>query len=123
MITLIADTPSLAFPNGNHEIILKSPMVDDVPSESPEKSDASVTSETEPAVLPAIDAQKAKNRAQRDAFDQYVKQKATEQVAADDAEISSQKRAADESSKLIDRAREYQQELFERAKDENVIAV
>lgn len=35
----------------------------------------------------------------------------------------SAKRAAEESAKIIDRARDYQQELFERAKDENIIAV
>jgi endoribonuclease Dicer len=35
----------------------------------------------------------------------------------------SARRATDESAKIIDKARDYQQELFERAKEDNIIAV
>lgn len=123
MAVLTADTPSLGYSNEKHEGILNPPKIGDAAPDDLEESDASVASEREAPVKPVVDIQKARNRAQRDAFDQYVKQKTIEQNVMEDAETPSQKRAVDESLRLIHRAREYQQELFERAKDENVIAV
>ena len=41
----------------------------------------------------------------------------------DRKEATAKDRYSEQSEKIIDKAREYQQELFERARDENIIAV
>ena len=79
--------------------------------------------EVEPEQNPDI----TKREAQKAAFDKHVhaQQDSKNHDHPDDAnerDRSSQIRQS-ESDRIIDKVRDYQQELFERAKEENVIAV
>jgi len=93
---------------------------------TPNGFDAEESAGSEPdevEVDPTTRAAASKNKAQRDAFKNFVK--SAEQDEEDD-EINGTSRKRKQISpadRIIDKAREYQQELFDRAKEENVIAV
>jgi len=92
----------------------------------PDGHDAEDSAGSEPdevGVNPTARAAASKNKAQRDAFNDFVK--SAEQDEEDD-EIngtSRKRKRISPADRIIDKAREYQQELFDRAKEENVIAV
>lgn len=95
-----------------------------------EQRDESVTSDTdtsEPEVL--IDPEEAKKKAQDAAFTKHLEYLQSEEKhestpgAESKSAIFPTKGFEFESKKIIDQARDYQQEMFERAKAENVIAV
>lgn len=67
----------------------------------------------------------AKREAQQAALAEHVqrKQKRPKLIASNIAFDEEPVDGKDESARIIDKVRDYQQELFERAKQENVIAV
>jgi len=109
-------------------------IVDDIaisPADSDnERDDESVTSDTDVSEPEApIDPEEAKRKAQDAAFTKHLecaqsgeKHESTPGVESKSA-IFPAKDSEFESKKIIDQARDYQQEMFERAKAENVIAV
>jgi len=95
-----------------------------------EHDDEATTSDTdisEPVV--SVDPEEAKREAQQAAFTNHLK-KQQEQEKREPSSTSTSASATHvvkgleaESDRIIDRVRDYQQEMFERAKAENVIAV
>src|SRR5690349_15739544 len=57
------------------------------------------------------------------AFRDHVKAQAVQQLLNDQVPVPSQKTTYEGYESLIDKARDYQQELYDRAKEENIIAV
>ena len=87
-----------------------------------DKSAPSDLDDSDPSVGTKSDAQK--REAQRAAFNEYVQiQDRTDKAEAANGVDSSVGSLEVQSNYIIDKARDYQQELFERAKKENVIAV
>jgi hypothetical protein len=87
------------------------------------EADESSTSQPEEFVPLNVDLQQSKSQAQRAAFDDFLKSEEGHIRGTEATQAEVERKAAEESARIIDRAREYQQELFERAKEENVIAV
>jgi len=65
--------------------------------------------------------ERSKRQANRDALNNFIRNQ--EQKEREQSSESAATRQNEESNQIIDQARNYQQELFERAKEENVIAV
>jgi endoribonuclease Dicer len=93
-----------------------------------EESDASAESDhaftQENLSAAANDARAAQKEAEiQTLLDHEAAHKAQHMGPGSSSESKSMKASDDQSDVIIDKAREYQQELFERAKGENVIAV
>lgn len=95
-----------------------------------EQDDASATSDTDisDSEVP-VDPEKAKRKAQDAAFTKHLESLHSEEkhefisTPGSKSAFHPSKSLDSESKKIIDQARDYQQEMFERAKAENVIAV
>jgi len=72
---------------------------------------------------PAVQAQILKNRANRDAFNKFLQQQNDEQTTTQEFDNIFTSKTSESSKKIIEDPRDYQTELFERAKNENIIAV
>jgi len=78
-------------------------------------------SDTEnPDLAPAAQVEAEKNQARQAAFDEFLNITAGKRDALANTDT---KKRNDESQSIINQARNYQQELFELAKESNVIAV
>jgi endoribonuclease Dicer len=71
----------------------------------------------------AVQAQILKNRANRDAFNQFLQLQDDEQSATQNFDNTFTSKTSESSMQIIESPRDYQTELFERAKKENIIAV
>jgi endoribonuclease Dicer len=72
---------------------------------------------------PAVQAQIQKNKANRDAFNEFLQLQNDEQTTTQDFDDTFTSKTLESSKRIIDDPRDYQTELFERAKKENIIAV
>jgi endoribonuclease Dicer len=72
---------------------------------------------------PAVQAQILKNRANRDAFNKFLQQQNDEQTTIQEFDNTFTSKTSESSKHIIEDPRDYQTELFERAKKENIIAV
>jgi endoribonuclease Dicer len=72
---------------------------------------------------PAVQAQILKNRANRDAFNKFLQLQNDEQTTIQEFDNTFTSKTLESSKRIIDDPRDYQTELFERAKKENIIAV
>ena len=72
---------------------------------------------------PAVQAQILKNRANRDAFNKFLQQQNDEQTTTQEFDDTFTSKTSESSKQIIEDPRDYQTELFERAKNENIIAV
>lgn len=99
-------------------------LSDITPGQSDSDGSASTDGEDAAAYLEPS-TEDLKQEAQMEAFFGYVTKERERDVAESAAEMTAPKHDdfKPEQQLLIDKAREYQQELFERAKEENVIAV
>ncbi len=86
--------------------------------EDPSSSDA------EPAgSSPLMQAQVLRNRANRDVFNKFLQRGTDEQAATQGFDHTLTSKTMESSKPIIENPRDYQTELFERAKKENIIAV
>lgn len=118
----------------HHSLFEKLSMQESIQEPSSSTSDVeeyseSLPSDTEPTDLPSSDDLEAqKHEAQRAALARHIQlkkqheQEQSEQVATT-ISIPAKVAKDSDSVRIIDKVRDYQQELFERAKEENVIAV
>src|SRR5271156_1057189 len=72
---------------------------------------------------PAVQAQILKNRANRDAFNKFLQQQNDEQKTTQEFDNPFTSKTSESPKQIIEDPRDYQTELFERAKKENIIAV
>ena len=72
---------------------------------------------------PAVQAQILKIRANRDAFNKFLQQQNDEQTTTQDFDNTFTSKTSESPKQIIEDPRDYQTELFERAKKENIIAV
>jgi superfamily II DNA or RNA helicase len=72
---------------------------------------------------PVAQAQLLRNRANRDVFDKFLQQGIDEQVATQYFDHTLTSKTTESSKPIIEDPRDYQTELFERAKKDNIIAV
>lgn len=72
---------------------------------------------------PAVQAQILKIRANRDAFNKFLQQQSDEQTTTQEFDNTFTSKTSESSKHIIEDPRDYQTELFERAKKENIIAV
>jgi endoribonuclease Dicer len=72
---------------------------------------------------PAVQAQILKNIANRDAFNKFLQLQNDEQTTTQEFDNTFTSKTLESSKRIIDDPRDYQTELFERAKKENIIAV
>lgn len=94
-----------------------------------EKDDESNASDTDISESESpVDSEEAKRAAQRTAFTKHL-EKQQRQEEREPSSTSTKKTShlnqgsEAESSRIIDKVRDYQQEMFERAKAENIIAM
>ena len=98
-------------------------MTDPTFAEGPEIDQVEFSSDSDtenPDLTPAAQVEAEKNQARRAAFDEFLNITAGKLEALANADT---KKRNDESQSIINQARNYQQELFELAKESNVIAV
>jgi superfamily II DNA or RNA helicase len=72
---------------------------------------------------PAVQAQVMRNRANRDVFNNFLQRVIDEQAVTQGFDHTLTSKTSEISKPIIEDPRDYQTELFERAKKENVIAV
>jgi endoribonuclease Dicer len=72
---------------------------------------------------PVVQTQILKNRANRDAFNKFLQQQNDEQTTTQEFDNTFTSKTSESSKHIIEDPRDYQTELFERAKKENIIAV
>lgn len=72
---------------------------------------------------PLIQAQELRNRANREVFNKFLQRGIHEQTATQSFDHTLTSKTTENSRPIIEDPRDYQTELFERAKKENIIAV
>jgi endoribonuclease Dicer len=72
---------------------------------------------------PAVQAQILKDKANQDAFNKFLQQQNDEQTTTQEFDNTFTSKTSESSKHIIEDPRDYQTELFERAKKENIIAV
>jgi endoribonuclease Dicer len=110
------------FPAVCEELDGSSDFTSSEPSSGHEEDDAYESADSEeldPGL--EIESQEPSNTSFREALEQHHAK--THAPLVDQSLLTTQQRYEQKNEKIIDQAREYQQELFERAKDENIIAV
>lgn len=77
----------------------------------------------EPEISPAVQAQILRNQANQDVFNNFLEQKDAIDAEEQGFDQTFTSKTSEPSRHIIDDPRDYQVELFERAKAENIIAV
>jgi endoribonuclease Dicer len=97
---------------------LQANMTDDRTEEDLSSSDTESTENS-----PLVQAQLLRNKANRDVFNKFLHREFDEQAATQGFDHTLTSKTTESSKPIIEDPRDYQTELFERAKKENIIAV
>jgi endoribonuclease Dicer len=116
LTTMSQQNDELGVFSSNHTLLAQ--VIDDQVERDPSESDTESAESN-----PVVQAQVLRNRANRDVFNDFLQQRTDEQGPIHGFDHTFTSKTTESSKPIIEDPRDYQTELFERAKKENIIAV